>query len=243
MWFGVISLFPELFNALDYGILGRAKQRNLWDLDIYNPRDYSENKHRNVDDRPYGGGPGMVMSAEPLAKAIDAAKQVAGQDTKVVYLSPQGEVFNHQKAEQCLDLQKAILLCGRYEGVDERLIESHVYLEWSLGDFVLSGGEFAALAMIDSVCRLIPGALGDSESAKEDSFFAGLLDCPHYTRPEVYAGKAVPEVLTKGNHEEIRRWRLQQALARTWQRRPDLIADLELDAEQRELLAQIIDTR
>lgn len=240
--FGVISLFPEMFQAMDYGIVGRAQQNNIIDLSVWNPRDYSQNKHRHIDDRPYGGGPGMLMMAEPLAKAIEAAKESVGNSTTVVYLSPQGQPLTQSKLQQVSQQQSLILIAGRYEGVDERLIEQHVDQEWSLGDYVLSGGELATMVVIDALTRLLPGSLGSEESAQQDSFTQGLLDCPHYTRPEVYQGSAVPGVLLSGDHQAIARWRLQQALGRTWQRRPDLLQQLSLTAEQQQLLDEYINT-
>ena len=241
--FDVITLFPEIFNAVTAsGITRRALERKLWDLQCWNPRDFTEDNHRTVDDRPYGGGPGMVMLVEPLEKAIAAAKAKRGDGAKVIYFSPQGKPLTHQRV---LDLaaesggsKGAILLCGRYEGVDERLIERCVDEEVSLGDFVLSGGEIPALALIDACVRQLPGALNDAGSAVEDSFVAGLLDCAHYTRPEVYEGMQVPEVLLSGNHENIRRWRLKQALGRTWLRRPELLAGRVLSKEEARLLEE-----
>jgi tRNA (guanine37-N1)-methyltransferase len=241
--FDVITLFPEIFNAVTAsGITRRALERKLWNLQCWNPRDFTEDNHRTVDDRPYGGGPGMLMLVEPLEKAIAAAKEKRGDGAKVVYFSPQGKPLTHQRV---LDLvagddgtKGAILLCGRYEGVDERLIERCVDEEVSLGDFVLSGGEIPALALIDACVRQLPGALNDAGSAVEDSFVAGLLDCAHYTRPEVYEDMSVPEVLLSGNHERIRRWRLKQALARTWLRRPELLAARALSKEEAKLLEE-----
>lgn len=238
--FDVITLFPEIFDAVtDAGITRRALDRRLWDIRCWNPRDFTEDNHRTVDDRPYGGGPGMVMLVEPLEKAIAAAKTARaarGDSAKVIYFSPQGRPLTHQRVLELAAGEGAILLCGRYEGVDERLIERCVDEEISLGDFVLSGGEIPALALIDACVRQLPGALNDADSAVEDSFVAGLLDCAHYTRPEVYAGMAVPEVLMSGNHEKIRRWRLKQALGRTWQRRPELLAARALSKEEAKLL-------
>jgi len=233
---GVITLFPEIFQALHYGITGRAIERQLLQVDCINPRDYATDRHQTVDDRPYGGGPGMVLKAPILQEAVKAAKAKAGPLAKVCYLSPQGQRFNHQHAANMVTTGGLILVCGRYEGVDERFIETQVDEEWSIGDYVLSGGEFAALVMIDAMARLLPGALGDEGSAAGDSFFAGILDYPHYTRPEVYEGQAVPDVLLSGNHEAIRRWRLQQALARTYQRRPDLLEKTVLTPEQEAVL-------
>ena len=245
----LITLFPELIQqAVAFGVLGRAIKQQQLKLQCFNPRDYTEDKHRTVDDRPYGGGPGMLMKVEPLAKAIMAAKdeagQTNGQPAKVVYLSPQGQQLDQQlvvdTAEQKNDL---ILIAGRYEGIDERLIESLIDEEWSVGYYVLSGGEFAALVVVDAITRLIPGVLGDAESAIQDSFMQGLLDCPHYTRPETVDGQEVPDVLLSGDHKAIRRWRLKQSLGRTWLRRPDLLAAAEKDsrhwdAEKADLLAE-----
>lgn len=236
MQIGIITLFPELFDALHYGVVGRAIERGLFTPQYFNPRDYSTEKHRHVDDRPYGGGPGMVMMAEPLVATITAAKQVLGETAKVIYLSPQGKVFNQSLAHDASAQQSLILLCGRYEGIDERIITDYVDVEWSIGDYVLSGGEFAALVVVDAICRLLPGVLGHADSAAEDSFSAGLLDCPHYTRPEMFNGRPVPPVLLSGNHAVIAKWRLQQSLLRTKQRRPELLQQLQLTAEQQQLL-------
>jgi tRNA (guanine37-N1)-methyltransferase len=230
--FDVITLFPEMFVAVaDYGITRRAREQGLWRLSLRNPRDFAVDNYRTVDDRPYGGGPGMVMLAEPLEKAIAAAR--ANQPgAKVICLSPQGRPLRHERVLELAQEAGAILLCGRYEGIDERLVERCVDEEISLGDFVLSGGEIAAMALIDAVVRQLPGALNDADSAVEDSFAAGLLDCPHYTRPEVYQGLPVPPVLLSGHHAEIRRWRLKQALGRTWLRRPELIERRQLSKEE-----------
>ena len=241
--FDVITLFPEMFGALTAsGITRRALEKGLWQLECWNPRQWTQDVHRTVDDRPYGGGPGMVMMASPLEQAISEAKAAArvgdGGTVKVIYLSPQGERIEQKHVTQLAASEGAILLCGRYEGIDERLIERSVDQELSLGDFVLSGGELAAMALMDACIRQLPGALNDEASAVEDSFAAGLLDCPHYTRPEVYEGCAVPDVLLSGNHERIRRWRLKQALGRTWQRRPDLLEIRKLSREEADLLAE-----
>lgn len=234
----VISIFPAMFEAITgYGIPGRAIKKGLLRLRAWNPRDYATDPYRSVDDRPYGGGPGMVMRAEPLAKAIAAARAEQPQ-AKVIYLSPQGRKLDHAAVKELAQRDGLILLAGRYEGVDERLLESAVDEEWSIGDYVLSGGELPAMVLIEAIARQLPGALGDEDSAAQDSFAAGLLDCPHYTRPEVYEGKRVPEVLLSGDHERIRRWRLKQMLGRTWLRRPDLLARLELTDEQRQLLEE-----
>jgi len=236
--FGVVTLFPEMFAAVaDYGITRRARERGLWRLALWNPREFAVDNYRTVDDRPYGGGPGMVMLAEPLEKAISAAK-ASEPGAKVIYLSPQGRPLSHERVAGLARETGAILLCGRYEGIDERLIERNVDEEISMGDFVLSGGEIAAMALIDAVVRQLPGALNDADSAVEESFAGGLLDCPHYTRPEVFAGMPVPQVLLSGHHAEIRRWRLKQALGRTWLRRPELIACRQLSEEEARLLEE-----
>lgn len=235
--FDVVTLFPEMFAAVTHsGISGRALETGLWSLGLWNPRDFTKDNYRTVDDRPYGGGPGMLMLAEPLEKALDAARQAGGG--KVIYLSPQGQKLDHRKVMELAGREAVTLLCGRYEGVDERLIRRRVDEELSLGDYVLSGGELAAMAVIDAVVRQIPGALGGEQSAVEESFVEGLLDCPQFTRPEVYEGDKVPEILLSGHHENIRRWRLQQALGRTWLRRPDLLAARKLSEEERTLLEE-----
>jgi len=235
--FDVVTLFPEMFAAITAsGITGRALEAGLYSLTTWNPRDFTTDNYRTVDDRPYGGGPGMVMLAEPLEKALDAAQAAGGG--KVIYLSPQGRKLDHAKVMELSGRQALTLLCGRYEGVDERLIRRRVDEELSLGDFVLSGGELAAMAVIDAVVRQLPGALGDGQSAVEESFAAGLLDCPQYTRPEVYAGEAIPAVLLSGHHEQIRRWRLKQALGRTWLRRPEMIEARRLSADELKLLEE-----
>jgi tRNA (guanine37-N1)-methyltransferase len=236
----VITLFPEMFAALtDYGVTGRAIEKGLLKLSFINPRDFAEDKRQTVDDRPYGGGPGMVMKVQPLQAAIRAARDQLGEPAKVVYLSPQGGLLNQlqvQRFAEVTDYQRLILLSGRYEGVDERLLVSEVDEEWSIGDYVLSGGEFAAMVILDAVIRLLPGALGHEDSAEQDSFSNGLLDYPQYTRPDVYQGLPAPEVLLSGNHQHIERWRLQQSLGRTWLRRPELLKQLKLTTEQKELL-------
>ena len=238
--FDAITLFPEMFAAVThYGITRRAMEAGLWNLRTWNPRDFTTDNYRTVDDRPYGGGPGMVMLAEPLEKALDAiAASQGGAKGRVIYLSPQGKPLDHRSVVGLSRERALTLLCGRYEGVDERLLARRVDEELSLGDFVLSGGELAAMALIDAVVRQLPGALGDRDSAIEESFVQGLLDCPQYTRPETYAGERVPEVLLTGNHEKIRRWRLKQALGRTWLRRPELLAAREMSDEERGLLQE-----
>ncbi|MCS3456592.1 tRNA (guanosine(37)-N1)-methyltransferase TrmD [Aeromonas rivuli] len=241
MWIGVISLFPEMFRAItEHGVTGRAVKSGLLQIECWNPRDFTHDKHRTVDDRPYGGGPGMLMMVQPLRDAIHAAKQAAGDGAKVIYLSPQGRKLTQAGVTELARDQKLILIAGRYEGVDERVIQTEVDEEWSIGDYVLSGGELPAMTLIDAVSRLVPGVLGDQASAEQDSFTDGLLDHPHYTRPEVLDGLAVPEALTSGNHEVIRRWRLKQSLGRTWQRRPELINNLALTDEQESLLAEYV---
>ena len=241
MWIGVISLFPDMFRAItDIGVTGRAVKRGLLNIQCWNPRDFAHDKHRTVDDRPYGGGPGMLMMVQPLRDAVHAAKQAAGDDVKVIYLSPQGKKLTQSGVAELARCSKLLLVAGRYEGIDERVIQSDIDEEWSVGDYVLSGGELPAMTLIDAVSRLVPGVLGDMASAEQDSFTDGLLDCPHYTRPEVLDGVAVPEVLMSGNHEHIRRWRLKQSLGRTWQRRPELLDNLALTDEQAKLLAQYV---
>ncbi|MDY0006878.1 MAG: tRNA (guanosine(37)-N1)-methyltransferase TrmD [Spongiibacteraceae bacterium] len=237
----VVSLFPEMFRALtDNGISGRAVQQGLVRVDLWNPRDFTHDRHRTVDDRPYGGGPGMLLKVEPARAAIQAARAAQGGDSRVLYLSPQGRRLDQAGVMELAARPRLIVLAGRYEGVDERLIELEVDEEWSIGDYVLSGGELAAMVLLDAVIRQLPGALGHDQSATEDSFATGLLDCPHYTRPEVYEGRAVPAVLLSGDHEKIRRWRLKQALARTRERRPDLLAHRQLDNEEQALLAEYL---
>ncbi|MAE35064.1 MAG: tRNA (guanosine(37)-N1)-methyltransferase TrmD [Oceanospirillaceae bacterium] len=242
MWFGVVTLFPEMIQALTgQGVSGRAVKQEKVSVTCWNPRDYAYDNYQTVDDRPYGGGPGMLMKIQPLKDAIHAAKAAAGEGAKVIYMSPQGRKLDQEGVLELAQHDKLILVAGRYEGIDERLIEAEVDEEWSVGDFVLSGGELPAMTLMDAVIRLVPGVLGHELSAQQDSFMDGLLDCPHYTRPEVYEGEAVPEVLLSGNHEKIRQWRLKQALGRTWQRRPDLLAELELTTEQRKLLTEYLD--
>ena len=241
----VVTLFPEMFAALTQsGITRRALEEKRWSLDFWNPREFTKDVHRTVDDRPYGGGPGMVMMAPPLEAAILAAKArqaAAGLRSRVVYLSPQGAPLTHERVMQFVaDVAEEglVLLCGRYEGIDERLIERCVDEEVSIGDFVLSGGEIPAMALLDAIVRQLPGVLNDAESAVQDSFVAGLLDCPHYTRPEEYQGLRVPDVLLSGHHEAIRRWRLEQALGRTWQRRSELLVERAMSKEETQLLSQ-----
>ena len=238
MYIQAVTLFGEMFRSItDYGVTGRALQRGLWHFNSINPRQFADNKLGYIDDRPFGGGPGMIMMAEPLQSAIDAAK--AQHNGKVVYLSPQGSPLTHQKAAELAKLDSLILVCGRYEGIDERLLSSAIDEEISIGDFVVSGGELPAMMLMDAVLRLIPGVLGDADSAGQDSFANGLLDCPHYTRPIKFQGMTVPAVLRSGNHALIAEWRLEQALRRTLQRRPDLLAGRALTPEESRLLHKI----
>lgn len=255
MWFGIVSLFPEMFSAVrDHGVVGRACDQGLISLNFWNPRDFTLDRHRTVDDRPYGGGPGMLMKVEPLQAAITAAKihastQVAlvggagDADLKTIYLSPQGKRLDQKHLVELSACSKLILIAGRYEGIDERVIEAEVDEEISIGDFVLSGGELPAMVLIDALARWVPGVLGHDASAMEDSFVNGLLDCPHYTRPEVVAGKKVPDVLLSGNHQQIAKWRLQQALGRTYLRRPDLLQQMTLTAKHLALLEEYLSER
>jgi tRNA (guanine37-N1)-methyltransferase len=242
MWCGIVTLFPEMFKALtDYGITRRAIERGLLDLQYWDPRDFATDPHQSVDDRPYGGGPGMVMGVYPLRYAIAAAKAAASNQAKVIYLSPQGKKLTQDTIRQvALKEESFIFVAGRYEGVDERLVALEVDEEWSIGDYVLSGGELAIMVVLDAMIRWLPGALGHKESALLDSFSEGLLDCPHYTRPEIVEGLKVPDVLLSGNHAEILKWRLKQKLGRTWLRRKDLLENLELNAERRILLQEFI---
>ena len=244
MHIALVSLFPEMFEAVsDHGVTGRAVKQGLVEISHTNPREFTTDRHRTVDDRPYGGGPGMLMKIDPLQQAIAAAREKAGKDAKVIYLSPQGKRLDHGKAVALSKEPGLILVAGRYEGVDERLIEAEVDEELSIGDYVLSGGEIAAMVVIDTLTRQLPGVLGHELSAQEDSYADGLLDCPHYTRPEEYQGRQVPEVLLSGNHDQIRRWRLKQALGRTQERRPDLLEGRPMTAEEEELLAEYLRER
>lgn len=241
MWVGVISLFPEMFSSItNYGVTAQAVKKGLLTVDTWNPRDFTHDKHRTVDDRPYGGGPGMLMMVQPLRDAIHTAKKSAKGQAKVIYLSPQGRKLDQAGVEELAQNESLILICGRYEGVDERIIQQEVDEEWSIGDFVLTGGELPAMTLIDAVVRFVPGVLGDFASAEEDSFANGWLDCPHYTRPELLDGHEVPAVLMSGNHKEISRWRLKQSLGRTWLRRPEILENLALTDDQEFLLAEFI---
>ena len=236
--FDVVTLFPEMFAAVaGSGITGRALEAGLWSLTTWNPRDFATDSYRTVDERPYGGGPGMVMLAEPLDRALGAVRKSGGSGN-IIYLSPQGKKLDHPRVMELVQQPAVTLLCGRYEGVDERLLRRRVDEEISIGDFVLSGGELAAMALMDAVVRQLPGAVGEPASVIEESFADGLLDCPQYTRPETYLGDKVPEVLLSGHHENIRRWRLKQALGRTWLRRPDLLSVRRLSDEESRLLEE-----
>ncbi len=242
MWFGVVTLFPEMFAmAKEFGVLGRAIERGTVAIESVNPRSFAQDRHRTVDDRPYGGGPGMLMKVAPVQDAIAKARELAPGKARVVYLSPQGRRLDQKLVAELSGEQALILLAGRYEGVDERLIDAEIDDEISIGDYVLSGGELPALVLIDAIARWLPGVLGHEASAEQDSFAQGLLDSPHYTRPEEFEGRRVPEVLLSGDHERIRRWRLKQSLGRTWQRRPELLEKYELSAEEQELLQDYID--
>ena len=237
MWIGIVSLFPEMFQALThYGITRRAIEKGTLEVETWNPRDFALDRHKTVDDKPYGGGPGMLMKVEPLNDAIQAARQKSATTCPVVYLSPQGRRMTQADFNRLAELPELILVAGRYEGVDERLIESVIDEEISIGDFVVSGGELPAMVLIDGITRLLPDAVGDRESVEQESFIDGLLDYPQYTKPEVVAGQAVPEVLLSGDHERIARWRKQQALGRTLERRPDMLAQRELSDEEQNLL-------
>ena len=238
----VISIFPEMFDAItQHGVIARAVKQGVLSLDLYDPRDVADDRHSTVDDRPYGGGPGMVMIPGVMAKVLQLAMSKAKTKPKVIYLSPQGQKFDHQAAQEFADESASnslVLIAGRYEGVDERFVQQYVDEEWSVGDYVLSGGELPAMIMIDAITRLLPQSLGNVESAQQDSFVEGLLDCPHYTRPELFGGERVPQVLLSGDHKAIERWRLKQALGRTWLRRPELLLDRQLSAHECDLLEE-----
>ncbi len=237
MWIGIVSLFPEMFSAVSqHGITGRAVQNGLLELASWNPREFADDRHRTVDDKPYGGGPGMLMKVAPLRAAIEAAREAAPGECKVIYLSPQGKRLDQDDLKLLAAEQSLVLVAGRYEGVDERLIDTEIDAEYSIGDYVVSGGELPAMVLIDGVTRLLPGAVGDTESVTRDSFFDGLLNYPQYTRPELIDGLMVPPVLMSGNHAEISRWRLKQSLGRTFERRPDLLEERELTKAEQDLL-------
>ncbi len=241
MQLGIVTLFPQIgleFSKL--GVTGRAIDSGHIGLFLENPRDYADDRHRTVDDRPYGGGPGMVMKVQPLSAAIRALREKMPGKSRTLLMSPQGRRFDQALARELAALDSVILVCGRYEGVDDRLSELEIDDEISVGDFVASGGELPALLVADAIVRLVPGVLGDENSAQQDSFVEGLLDCPHYTRPEEIAGLKVPAVLLSGDHEQVRRWRLKQALGRTWERRPELLRDRRLNEEQQGLLNEFI---
>jgi len=241
MRFDVITLFPEMVEQVTLnGVIGRAQKADIFQLNCWNPRDYADNKHRSVDDRPYGGGPGMLMTVQPLQDTLESIKAKTTPN-KVVYLSPQGKAINQALMVEASQLESLTLICGRYEGIDQRFLDAYVDEEWSLGDFVLSGGELAAMVCIDAMVRFLPGALGSELSAQQDSFSDGLLDCPHYTRPEQYQGQNVPEVLLNGHHKDIKTWRLKQALGQTWLKRPDLLEHKVLTETQHSLLQDFID--
>ncbi|MBA4695763.1 MAG: tRNA (guanosine(37)-N1)-methyltransferase TrmD [Legionella sp.] len=241
MHFGVITLFPEILTALQYGVVGRAIHQGLARVDCWNPRDWANLPARQVDDKPYGGGPGMVMQYAPLAGAIQYAKQKMPLNTRTIYLSPQGRVIKQRDLnEKVQNKETFLLIAGRYEGIDERIITHYVDEEWSLGDFVLSGGELAAAALIDAMIRLLPGSLGHEQSAIQDSFMDGLLDCPHYTRPATVDGYEVPQVLLEGNHRVIEQWRKKQSLGKTWLRRPELLQSRGLNDLEEQLLTEFI---
>ncbi len=236
----VITLFPELVQSVvKHGVVGRAADKGLLQMLTWNPRDYTQDRNRTVDDRPYGGGPGMLMKVEPLLACIHAVRE-SNPNGRLIYLSPQGQLLRQGLIDQLPIEQNLILLCGRYEGIDERLIQLEVDEEWSIGDYVISGGELAAMVCIDAITRQIPGALGHEDSAQMDSFSNGLLDCPHYTRPESVSGMTVPPVLLNGHHQQIQDWREKQSLGRTWKRRPDLLERVKLNAQQRKWLQEFI---
>jgi tRNA (guanine37-N1)-methyltransferase len=240
VWFGVITLFPQLFDSLRVGITGRALQEQRIELALWNPRDFTHDKHQTVDDHPYGGGPGMLMKVEPLTAAIQAAKQTAPDPITVIYVSPQGKPFSQAAAVNFLSKKSLLFIAGRYEGIDERIIKQEIDEEWSIGDYILTGGELPAMVMIDAITRLIPGALGDEDSALEDSLTSGLLKYPQYTRPEIFLDHAIPSILMSGHHRLIEEWRLQQSLGKTWLRRPDLLAKKTLNKKELALLMAFV---
>jgi tRNA (guanine37-N1)-methyltransferase len=239
--FDVITLFPEMFSVLNHSIIGRAQKQNIVSLHLWNPREYTENKYGRVDDSPYGGGPGMVMQVQPLRSTINAAKTAEKDKAKVIYLSPQGQVLKHDDVERFATLSRLILVAGRYEGIDQRVIDHDIDEEWSIGDYILSGGELAAMVLIDTITRLLPNALGDPQSAVSETFGNGLLEYPHYTRPPEIAAEKVPDVLLKGDHQAIAQWRLTQSLGKTWLKRPDLLKRRGLTTAENLLLQQFID--
>ena len=239
MWFGIITLFPEMFNTIiKYGIISRAIKQNKLNIQIWNPRDFTFDIHNTVDDKPYGGGSGMLLMVQPLRDAISAAKIASKNKAKVIYLSPQGYNLTQNAVKKLLTYNKLILVCGRYKGIDERIIQTEIDEELSIGDYVLSGGEFPAMVLIDSVSRLIPGVINKYTSINNDSFSNGLLECPHYTRPAIFENNSVPSVLLSGNHENIRCWRIKQSLGRTWIKKPELLKKITLNEEQKKLLEE-----
>jgi len=241
MRFDIVTLFPEMFSAINYGVIGRAKEHKLIELNFWNPRDYTKDNYRKVDDSPYGGGPGMVMMVEPLREAIQAARKENSSPVKVIYLTPQGKLLTHSLVNELATHKSLMLISGRYEGIDERLMEIEPGIEVSIGDYVLSGGELAAMVIVDAVTRQLAGVVGDVDSVTQDSFVNGLLDYPHYTRPEDVAGYKVPEVLLSGNHASIERFRRKNALGYTWLKRPELLAKIELTVDDRMLLNEFIE--
>lgn len=241
MWCGIVSLFPEIFQSLSVGITGRALKEKRLQINHWNPRDYATDKHKSVDDHPYGGGPGMVMMPEPLQAAIHAAKQAAPEKPTVIYLSPQGRKFDQEAAVELANKKAVIFLAGRYEGIDERIIEQEIDEEWSIGDYILTGGELAAMVMIDAATRLLPGAVGDENSILQDSLTSGLLKYPQYTYPPSFNGSSVPDVLLSGHHKQIHQWRLKASLGKTWLRRPDLLEKKQLNKEELALLTAFIE--
>ncbi len=241
MQFNILTLFPDMFKALDYGITGKAIKENLINLSLWNPREFTQDKHQCVDDRPYGGGPGMVMMPGPLQAAIHAVKKNSSEKTTVIYLSPQGKSFNQTAAETLLAKNNLTLIAGRYEGIDERILQQEVDEEWSMGDYILTGGELAAMVMIDVIARLIPGVVGDEASVSQDSLTSGLLKYPQYTRPEIFNNLSVPDVLLSGHHQHIHEWRLKKSLGKTWLKRPDLLEKKSLSPLESRLLIEFIE--
>ena len=237
----VICLFPQIIESvISCGVTGGAVEKKLLEVKCWNPRDYTEDRHRTVDDKPYGGGPGMVLMAKPLSTTLEQIKKQAGASSKVIYMSPQGQAVTQPMLQGIINTREVIIIAGRYEGIDERFIDAEVDEEWSLGDYVLSGGELAAAVVIDAIARLLPGAVGDSESVQQDSFMQGLLDYPQYSRPKEFQGCEIPKVLLSGDHEAIRRWRLQQSLIRTFKRRPDLLQMYKMSTEEQGLLDEFL---
>lgn len=241
MKIGLITIFPEMFDFLKYGVIGRALKRRLLTLSFWNPRDYTSDPHRSVDDRPYGGGPGMIMKFKPIQAALTAAKSALGKTTKVIYLSPQGKILTQSTISEKARSGRFILVAGRYTGIDERIIEAEIDEEWSIGDYVVSGGELPAMVFIDAIVRLLPDTLGHKDSAFQDSFTSGFLNFPHYTRPEKIADRSVPEILLSGDHTAIAQWRIKQSIKRTWKRRKDLLQRRSLTENEQRLLNEVIE--